>query len=95
MNIYGQCIDAECTFAPDMAASKSSAARIKRYGSHKHSNRKSEGASVFEKLSQGLGSSRERSQACLAHSQNLSNDLYDPETGQEFFKPKTGRAPSK
>lgn len=29
----------------------------------------------------------------LANSQTLSNDLYDPETGQEFFKPKVGRAP--
>lgn len=29
----------------------------------------------------------------LANSQTLTNDLYDPETGQEFFKPKVGRAP--
>lgn len=29
----------------------------------------------------------------LANSQTLTNDLYDPETGQEFFKPRVGRAP--
>ena len=29
----------------------------------------------------------------LANSQTLTNDLYDPETGQELFKPKVGRGP--
>ena len=29
----------------------------------------------------------------MANSQTLSQDLYDPETGQEFFKPKIGRGP--
>ena len=31
----------------------------------------------------------------LANSQTLSNDLYDPETGQELFKPQVGRGPRK
>ena len=30
----------------------------------------------------------------LAHSKNLTNDLYDPETGQQFFQPQVGRAPT-
>ena len=29
----------------------------------------------------------------LAHSKTLTNDLYDPETGQQLFKPKVGRGP--
>lgn len=29
----------------------------------------------------------------LANSQTLSQDLYDPETGQQLFKPKIGRGP--
>lgn len=29
----------------------------------------------------------------LANSKTLSHDLYDPETGQEFFHPKVGRGP--
>lgn len=30
---------------------------------------------------------------CLENSRTLTNDLFDPETGQAFFKPKVGRAP--
>ena len=30
---------------------------------------------------------------CMANSQTLTNELYDPDTGQEFFKPKIGRGP--
>jgi hypothetical protein len=40
-----------------------------------------------------LSTSRERSQLLLANSQTLTNDLYDPETGQELFRPKVGRGP--
>lgn len=29
----------------------------------------------------------------LENSKNLTNDLFDPETGQEYFKPKVGRGP--
>lgn len=29
----------------------------------------------------------------MQHSKNLTNDLFDPETGQELFKPKVGRGP--
>ena len=40
-----------------------------------------------------MSTSRERSQLLLANSQTLTNDLYDPETGQELFRPKVGRGP--
>ena len=30
---------------------------------------------------------------CMANSQTLTNDLYDPDTGQEFFQPRVGRGP--
>jgi len=30
----------------------------------------------------------------LANSKTLSNDLYDPETGQQLFHPQVGRAPN-
>ena len=30
----------------------------------------------------------------LAHSKTLTNDLYDPETGQQLFHPKVGRGPN-
>lgn len=29
----------------------------------------------------------------LANSHTLTNDLYDPETGQQLFHPQVGRAP--
>ena len=29
----------------------------------------------------------------LQHSKILTNDLYDPDTGQQLFKPMVGRAP--
>lgn len=41
-----------------------------------------------------LNTSRERSQMMMANSKTLSNDLYDPETGQALFQPKVGRAPN-
>jgi len=40
-----------------------------------------------------MNSSYDRSKLCLENSKNLTNDLFDPETGQEYFKPITGRAP--
>lgn len=84
VNIYAACLDAECTFKPDIDSNK--------IGKRRFSSG-SRDPKVFERLSQGLNSSRERSQIMMAHSQTLSNDLYDPETGQEFFKPKIGRGP--
>jgi hypothetical protein len=44
---------------------------------------------VFERLA----SSQDRSRICIENSNSLSNDLFDPETGQAFFKPKVGRGP--
>lgn len=84
LNIYAACIDAECTFQPDIESNKLNKRRLSSGSREKR---------VFERLSQGLNSSRERSQMMMANSQTLTNDLYDPETGQQFFKPKVGRAP--
>ena len=75
LNIYSACLEAECTFKPELIG-------------YRHFNN-SEGRKtnrvdrneLFERLSQGLSSSRERSQLLLANSQTLTNDLYDPETG--------------
>jgi len=48
---------------------------------------------VYERLSQNLTNSYDRSKLCLENSKNLTNDLFDPETGQQYFKPLIGRAP--
>ena len=40
-----------------------------------------------------MANSHERSQVLLENSHSLTNDLFDPETGQELFKPIVGRAP--
>jgi hypothetical protein len=30
---------------------------------------------------------------CIENSRSLTNELFDPETGQQLFKPKVGRGP--
>lgn len=40
-----------------------------------------------------MNNSYDRSKLMMQHSKNLTNDLCDPETGQEYFKPKVGRGP--
>lgn len=87
LNIYAACLDAECTFQPDIDSNKLGKRRFSS------GSRDTKDKRIFERLSQGLNSSRERSQMMMANSQTLSNDLYDPETGQELFKPKIGRGP--
>ena len=77
--IYNKMVDKECTFTPNLENTK------KWNDTHSEKNK------LFEKLS--CSSSRERSQLMLANSQTLTNDLYDPETGQELFQPKVGRGP--
>lgn len=90
MNIYSACLDAECTFQPDREKTKFSK---RRFSSDEQKSRQDRSA-IFDRLSQGnLNSSRERSQMMLANSNTLTNELYDPETGQQLFKPKVGRAP--
>ena len=87
MNIYSACLDAECTFQPDREKTKFAKRRVTR-------DQEQDRSAIFDRLSQGgLNSSRERSQLMLANSNNLTNDLYDPETGQQYFQPKVGRAP--
>ena len=87
LNIYSACLEAECTFKPELIGY-----RHFNNSEGRKSNRVDRNE-LFERLSQGLSSSRERSQLLLANSQTLTNDLYDPETGQELFKPKVGRGP--
>lgn len=78
MNIYSACLDAECTFVPDRSKTKFK----RRFSSDEQESRQDRSA-IFDRLSNGgLNSSRERSQMMLAHSKTLTNDLYDPETGQ-------------
>lgn len=48
---------------------------------------------VFERLSHRMNNSYDRSKLMIENSKNLTNELFDPETGQELFKPKIGRAP--
>jgi len=36
---------------------------------------------VFERLSQRMKSSKERSRMCIENSRSLTNELHDPETG--------------
>lgn len=84
--IYNNCIEAECTFQPDTEKTK--------YVNYKLASMKSNGTSdVFERLSHRMNNSYDRSKLLMEHSKNLTNDLFDPETGQEYFKPKVGRAP--
>jgi hypothetical protein len=89
--IYSACVEAECTFKPDT--------RQTQIYNMKHSSINSAGklvsnrADVYERLSQNLTTSFDRSKLCLENSKNLTNDLFDPETGQQFFKPQIGRAP--
>ena len=40
-----------------------------------------------------MNDSQDRSRILIENSKNLNNDLFDPETGQELFKPRVGRAP--
>ena len=40
-----------------------------------------------------MSSSYDRSKLCIENSKGLMNDLYDPDTGLEYFKPQVGRAP--
>jgi hypothetical protein len=40
-----------------------------------------------------MTSSKDRSRMCIENSRSLTNELFDPETGQRFFRPKVGRAP--
>ena len=62
-NIYSACLDAECTFQPDLHATK------KRFSnSDGYKNGRAERSEIFERLSQGVNSSRERSQLMLANS---------------------------
>ena len=84
MNIYSQCLDAECTFQPDREKTKYAK---RRFSSGEHDSQHDRSA-IFDRLSQcGMNSSRERSQMMLANSNTLTNDLYDPETGQQLFHP--------
>lgn len=41
-----------------------------------------------------MSSSYDRSKLMMENSKGLTNDLFDPETGQEYFKPKIGRGPT-
>jgi len=50
-------------------------------------------SSVFERLSNRYADSHQRSKVLLENSHNLTNDLFDPETGQELFKPNIKRGP--
>lgn len=59
LNIYAACIDAECTFQPELENNK---INRRRFSSGSRDKR------VFERLSQGLNSSRERSQMMMANS---------------------------
>jgi len=79
MNIYSACVDAECTFQPDRSKTKY---QKRRFSSDQEEPTQTRSA-FFDRLSQGgLNTSRERSQMLLANCKTLSNDLYDPETGQ-------------
>ena len=40
-----------------------------------------------------MNNSYDRSKLLMENSKSLTNDLFDPETGQEFFKPRVGRGP--
>lgn len=40
-----------------------------------------------------MTSSKDRSRMCIENSRSLTNELFDPETGQQLFKPKVGRGP--
>ena len=67
INIYGACLDAECTFQPDIEKTQASRRRYRSGSRERHSERSNRGE-LFERLSQGLNSSRERSQLMLANS---------------------------
>eukprot|EP00354_Favella_ehrenbergii_P006196 CAMPEP_0170455192 /NCGR_PEP_ID=MMETSP0123-20130129/3223_1 /TAXON_ID=182087 /ORGANISM="Favella ehrenbergii, Strain Fehren 1" /LENGTH=123 /DNA_ID=CAMNT_0010718217 /DNA_START=2437 /DNA_END=2808 /DNA_ORIENTATION=- len=84
MNIYSACVDSECTFQPDRSRTKYTKRRVSFDEEQPNQSR----SAFFDRLSQGgLNTSRERSQMMMANSKTLSNDLYDPETGQALFKP--------
>jgi len=89
MNIYSNCLDSECTFVPDRSKTKFK----RRFSSDEQESRQDRSA-IYDRLSQGgLNTSRERSQMMIANSKTLTNDLHDPETGQQLFHPKVGRGP--
>jgi len=72
--IYNNCIEAECTFQPDTEKTK--------YYNYKVLSMKSEGCSdVFDRLSYRMNNSYDRSKLMMENSKNLTNELFDPETG--------------
>ena len=85
--IYSACIEAECTFAPNRDKT-----RYTNYNTNVQQSPK-ESTEVFERLSNRLNSSCDRSRIVIENSRSLNNELFDPETGQELFKPLIGRAP--
>jgi hypothetical protein len=90
--IYDNCIEADCTFQPDTEKTKFYNYKMASISSSKMPGGR---AAVFDRLSQGarMNSSYDRSKLCLDNSKHLTNDLFDPETGQEYFKPRVGRGP--
>ena len=61
LNIYSACIDSECTFKPDLVSKK-------RFSNSDGRGDRADRSELFERLSSGLSSSRERSQLMLANS---------------------------
>jgi hypothetical protein len=39
-----------------------------------------------------MNGSQDRSRLCIENSRSLTNELFDPETGQALFHPRIGRA---
>ena len=84
--IYNNCVEAECTFYPDTEKTK--------YHNYKLMSMKSDDQSgVFDRLSHRMNDSYDRSKLMMENSKGLTNELCDPETGQEYFKPRVGRGP--
>jgi hypothetical protein len=78
--IYGACVEAECTFKPDIEKTK--------YHNFKNTSQRSSRASeVYDRLSNKMNNSYDRSKFMLENSKSLTNELFDPETGQEYFVP--------
>ncbi|CDW91726.1 UNKNOWN [Stylonychia lemnae] len=82
--IYSACVESECTFQPDTQVTKYYYQRMESKDPNKT------GMSNFDRAN-----SRDNSMRKNKNNTTLNNDLFDPESGQPFFKPKVGRGPRK
>lgn len=78
--MYSACVESECTFQPDTEATKYRNSRMLMVAENRDPNRTG-------------GSMGFRSRSHKKPDNSLTNELFDPDSGQPYFKPLVGRGP--